>query len=213
MIEQIVRNPRDGQLVNRLLSEFHRGAPLEYLCPLLLSPDPELANTGAWIASELGVNGKPLLDTVAPLLGHPDRRVRFWILDCILLWASPANQGELCKTARLIDDPDKAVRWKAMNFLARASREQLEAALVSLAKEEPESPNVRGLRWMLSDAGRDTEAVALMLHNTDPPMRKFAAVAAARIVAENGQEMIISPPLGDSEVTQFLEDWLKIQRA
>jgi len=73
IIGELTSNPEtadDGLLVNELLEQFHDGAPLEYLRPLLLSPDPQLASSGAWIASELGVQGKCLLDVMANLLGH-----------------------------------------------------------------------------------------------------------------------------------------------
>ncbi len=98
IIRQMLNNPgaaADELPVNRLLEEFQSGAPLEYLQPLLLSPDPELATSAAWIASELGLEGKPLLGVVVRLLRHGDKRVRFWIMDCILLWTDSSNGGKL----------------------------------------------------------------------------------------------------------------------
>ena len=62
-----------GQLANRLLEQFQRGAPVDYLRPMLSSPDPKLASSAAWIASELGETGKPLLDAVVILVEHPDK--------------------------------------------------------------------------------------------------------------------------------------------
>lgn len=211
LIEQIIRTPEtvdDGRLANCLLDQFHRGAPLENLRPLLLSPHPELASSGAWIASELGEKGKPLLNVVVNLLEHPDKRVRFWIIDCVLLWAGPSKQRELSKAVRLIDDREKAVRWKAMVFLSRASRDQLEAALAWFLSEEPESPNVLGLRWLLGATGSDVEAVEAMLENTEPRMRKYAAVAAVRMALENQHSLVIAASLGDTEVAEFAADSL-----
>ena len=65
IIERFVKNPDDGQLANLLLEQFHSGAPLELLLPLLLSPDEEIASSAAWIASELGPHGESLLDVVS----------------------------------------------------------------------------------------------------------------------------------------------------
>ena len=208
IIERFVKNPDDGQLANLLLEQFHSGVPLELLLPLLLSPDEEIASSAAWIASELGPHGESLLNVVANLSGHPDRRVRFWVIDCILLWARPANQYELCKAARLIEDPDKAVRWKAMMFLSRASKEQLQAALGGLISEEGESPSVIGLRWLLSGQGNDAKAVEEMLHNTDHRMRKYAAIAAVRLAPKTKHPIAVAASLEDLEVAEFAADIL-----
>jgi hypothetical protein len=208
IIEQLIGNPDDGQLANRLLGKFHQGAPLELLLPLLLSPDADLASSAAWIASELGQGGKSLLDIMAKLSEHPDRRVRFWVIDCILLWAGPANQYELSKAAQLIDDPDKAVRWKALTFLSRASRDQLQGALAGVVRDETESPYVRGLQWLLSDEGQDAEAVEGMLHNADPRMRKYAAVAAVRLAPQTRHPITVAASLDDLEIAEFVADVL-----
>lgn len=211
IIQQINRTPetlKDGRLANCLLTQFHRGAPLEYLRPLLLSRDPEVASSGAWIASELGEKGKPLLTVVTKLLEHPDKRVRFWSIDCLLLWAGPSNQSELAKIVRLIDDAEKAVRWKVMVFLSRASSEQLGAALAWFKREEPESPNVIGLQWLLGSTGTDVEAIEAMLQNTEPRLRKYAAVAAVRMASYNQRPLVIAASSNDSEVAEFAADSL-----
>lgn len=208
IIGEIESNPEranDGRLPNRLLDEFHSGAPLEYLEPLLLSKDPRIADVGAWIASELGKKGKPLLDVVVDLLDHPHDGVRFWIIDCILLWADQSRGRALSKAVRLIDDPQKSVRWKTMCFLSQASTTQLEAALTWLITQEPQSPNAVGLRWLLGDSGRDVFAVEAMLQHTEPRMRMYAAVAAARMAAENQHPLVTAASSGDSEVAEFAD--------
>lgn len=211
LIEELITNPEandDGLLGNHILKQFHHGAPLEYLQPLLLSPDERLASLGAWIASELGEQGKPLLSVVGGLLRHPAKKVRFWIIDCILLWASPSEAREITQVVRLIDDPEKAVRWKAMDFLFRASRDQLESALAFLDKEEPGSSNARGLRWLLSDAGRNAETVEGELRSPGTRMHKYATVAAVRMSAENRHPLLVAASSDDPEIAKLAGRWL-----
>ena len=211
IIQELTSNPesaQNGRVVNQLLEHFQDGAPLEYLRSLMLSPDPQLSSAGAWIASELGVEGKPLLDVVSSLLDHPDKRVRFWSIDCILLWAGIFNGNELANTVRLLDDSEKAVRWKAIGFLSRASVEQLKSALAWLTKEEPESTYVRGLQWLLSASGIDAEAIEAMLLSAEPQMRKYAVAAAARLAAKNQHPLITASVSHDLEVAEFAGDWL-----
>lgn len=212
LIEELTRNPEtadDGLLLNELLEQFQDKAPLECLRPLLLSSDPQLASAGAWIASELGVPGKPLLDVVASLLVHPDKRVRFWSIDCVLLWADPLNCRELATAVRLLDDSEKAVRWKAMGFLSRASTQQLSSALRWLLKEEPESTDLHGLQWLLG-AGNDAGAIEAMLVSSQPKMRKYAAAAAARLAANNQHPLSVASASHDTEVAEFAADRLSI---
>ena len=216
IVRQMLEDPgaaADEELVNRLLDEFHSGAPLEYLRPLLLSPDPEVARSGAWIASELGPRGKPLLDVVFTLLRHPDKRVRFWVNDCILSWTDSSNGREVAGVISSVDDPEMAVRWKAMLFLSRAETNQLAAALDWFAKEEPESLHVPGLRWLLSDIAQDAAAVEKMLANPVAQMRKYAVVAAAKMAATNRHPLTIAASSEDSDVVDFATERLEFLRA
>lgn len=80
-------------------------------------------------ASELGVKGKPLLDAVVPLLKHPERKVRFSVIDCVLVWAEADDESELASVLELMLDAEPSIRWKVMDFLSLAEIEQLRAAL------------------------------------------------------------------------------------
>ena len=203
----------DEVLVNRLLDEFHSGASLEYLHPLLLNPDPQIASSGAWIASELGSQGKPLLAVVFTLLRHPDKRVRFWVIDCIQSWADSSNAQEIAGVVSLLDDPEAAIRWKAMLFLSRSDRNQLETALDWFAKEEPQSPHLPGLSWLLSDAAEDAAAVEMMLASPVVQMRKYAVIAAAKMAPYNRHSLTVAASSRDSDVADFATDRLEFLRA
>src|SRR5579884_983719 len=132
LTEQIMVNPnfsKAGILANDLLTEFHQGYALDNLLPLLHSQNEELVGIGIWIASELGEKGKPLLRDVFPLLRHSSKRVRFLAIDCLLVWADPSHKYELTSVVALLEDAQSVVRRKTMDFLSRASREQIQAAL------------------------------------------------------------------------------------
>jgi hypothetical protein len=211
IIELITNNPMtadDGRLANTLLEQFQKGASLNPLRSLMLSPDSDLAGLGAWIASELGENGMSLRDLVGHLLQHPSPKVRFWMIDCVLLWMDSSNGKELSQTVRLIDDPEKSVRWKTMVFLSRATRRQLNAALAWLDKTDSQSPVASELRWLLDNGERDDAAVEAMLHDSHPRMRKFAAVAATRMAAQNQHPLLIAASSSDSEIAEFTGDSL-----
>ena len=215
LLERILAEPdpnsrKVGVLTNRLLAEFHRGYPIENLRPLLRSKDERVINTGVWIASELGEKGKPLLSDVSPLLAHPLKKPRFFAIDCILLWAGPSNKSDVASVIALLDDAEAAVRWKAMDFLSRASREQLQAALSHLAVKEPQSRHVGGLQWLLgSDASNPKEVIAA-LQSKDSLIRKYGMVGAVRMSTGNTEPLFYASSVEDTDVKDFADSNIRL---
>jgi hypothetical protein len=197
-------------LSNDLLAEFHRGYPVMNLRPLLHSAEAALVSVGVWIASELGEKGKPLLSDVSPLLRYSEKDVRFDAIDCMLIWATPSNGAELAEVIKLMDDPERSVRWKVMDFLARASNDQLRAGLSTLQVSEPNSAHVRSLQWLLSPEALDAEGVTRALQSQDAVFRKYAAVAARRLSKGNKAPLLYAASVPDPDVKNFAEAGLKL---
>lgn len=198
----------DSRLIYELLTQYQRGSPVESLQLLLSSSDERLVAEGAWIASELPEEGKPLLCEVSTLLGHSSKSVRFWALDCILLWASPLNGNELASAVALVDDNESAVRWKAMGFLSMASREQLQAALDKCgAMVDAMSLFVGELKWLLGSESKDSRHVSDEIKSVRPLRRRVAAAAAVRM-ARNGELGSLNTAIysNDPDIAQFAID-------
>jgi hypothetical protein len=197
--------PEIGVVANDLLGEYHRGYPLENLRPLLSHENASVVRAGAFIASELGLKGRPLLGDISHLLRHTDPRVRSDVIDCVLLWAGRSNATELASAVGLLGDPHPGVRWKAMEFLSRASLEQLEAALSSLEASEPNSVNVRGLRWLIGSHASDPQDVRTVLQSQDEALRKYGVVAARRMSKSSKEPLLYAASLNDPDVKHFAE--------
>src|SRR5262245_9143348 len=78
----------DGEAAYELLQEFFNGFPVIHLRRLLHSEDPTVACAGSFIASELGRTACTLVEDFEELLGHGVARVRYDILDSVLLCAT-----------------------------------------------------------------------------------------------------------------------------
>lgn len=216
LLERLTQNPvspKAGAIMSDALDEFHRGYPLEHLRPLLCSTNDDLVVAGAWIASELGVKGKPLLGDVLPLLGHRSRGARFWTIDCVLLWAGPSDGRALASAVRLVDDVDQGVRWNAMDFLSRASVGQLHAALAYLESSEPPSPNIAPLRWLLGGESSDPEKVLSALRSEDRLLRKYGVVAAVKMSSGNPRPLFAASSNEDPDVAKFAQSGIQLLRA
>lgn len=212
LVERLVSNPTSAEfddLANELLAEYHRGGAVDSLRILLQSANDRVVGEGAWIASELGEAGKPLLADIGHLLAHPSKKVRFWSIDCVLQWAGPSNSEELASTVSLVDDAEEAVRWKAMSFLALASHEQLRSALIGLSAANPESPLIEELKWILGPEGVDPIRIeAGIRDNNNARHRKVAVAAAVRIAKSNAKPLRHAASTYDAEVARFAEDML-----
>jgi len=170
-----------GQLANELLREFFRGYPLDNLKVLLHSSNADALRTGVWIASELGKIAKPLLRDVAPLLKHPDGRVRFDAIDNALTCAGIGDGDVIATVLSCLTDQVGFVRWKALDFFIRASSEQLEQAAEYLEIGNIEgSEMVSALHWLMIDTARSSDTIKSKLNSLSPIERKIGVVAAAR---------------------------------
>ncbi len=212
LIEHLLSHPdsceSDG-IAYELLKEYFRGSPIETLRVLLSSLDDRLVGEATWIASELPELGKPLLKDVGGLLGHRSKKVRFWAVLCILLWAGPSNDAELASAVHLVDDTEKAVRWQTMGLLSMASREQLHSTLAHIKAANADSPYLRELEWLLGIEGRNPEQVVARLQDPDPRRRRFAAAAAFRIAESDPEALRRAADADDPEIAQFAGDMLR----
>ena len=202
--------PNSGALANELLSAFHRGYPVEKLRPLLTSEDERVVRTGTWLASELGEKGRPLLRDIAPLLSHPAKNVRFFAIDCVLCWATPANGRELYSVLSLIEDPEPNVRWKVMDFLTLASPEQLQSALLIMEATRSDGGHAERLRWLLGTGGQTPDEVVAAIRSKNLLTQRYGVAAAVRMAQRTGDLLSDAPLSPDPAVNQFVQDMIEL---
>ncbi|MDB4965773.1 MAG: hypothetical protein JWN44_1462 [Myxococcales bacterium] len=183
---------------NDLLKCFFRGYPLDNLRELLRSDDPEVAKAGVWIASELGARAKVLLDDVVPILGNLLPYARFFAIDAIL-GANGDDAEAVASVIRLVDDADSGVRWKVVQFLSRASRQQLEAAASLL-----EDPLASALRRFLDD-----NEIKVLLESESGALRRLALAAAIRAAPTNLGALRAVAASTDEEVSAWAVEELE----
>jgi hypothetical protein len=210
LIERIRAHSTDdavvGPAANDLLDELYRGYPVENLRVLLQGDEPS-ARTGAWLLSELGERAAPLLDDVAVLLAHRHRNVRFFAVDVVLENAGGDDGPLIARTINLITDPESAVRWKVLGFLADATTEQLMAGAAHL----PPGRLADLARWLIGyDTGEpDRAEVAAGLSAPDPLTRLFAVAVAARLAEEDTALLEQAAAAADEEVRTFARERLE----
>ena len=194
----------EGRAANDLLLEVLRGYPAQNLGRLIHSDNIEAVKSGAFVVSELGARAAQVLDEVDFLLSHPVRNARYDALDAALVGASPEHGAILAKAIMLVNDPDYAVRKKSIKFLTNSTRDQLAAAIPSLAHH-----HVAELVAWLAAVGNDAvhlPDILSRLHDTDKTTRMFAAAAAARVAATDRRGIEQVAESSDPEIRSFAEN-------
>ncbi|MEV6632585.1 HEAT repeat domain-containing protein [Actinoplanes sp. NPDC051470] len=176
LVERILHGDDDGRAANHLVTELRGGVSVQVLRPLLFSQDDAVVAIGTWVASELGDLAAPLGAELEDLLRHPNREVRFFAVEAVARFSPAAIPV-------LVDDPDPAVRWKAMTALAAMPQEPssmdpaaIIAALASPAAHTRRLAAVAAVRLAPHDPGPLRAAAEA----TDPEIREFAEGAATR---------------------------------
>lgn len=190
---------------NDLLDEVFRGYPVEEIRALLRSTDPDVVRIGAWLVSELGELAKPLLGEMSDLLRSKTPFVRFYSLDCILTCAGATNGSVLGVAVKLIDDDHHGVRRKAIDFLVRAERAQLQAALDWFESQaEFEGEYVTGLRQIVRGNGRGE--IERLLRSDSPVLGRLGLVAVLRQSGEEDVTIRLAMSAKDPEVREIIRE-------
>jgi hypothetical protein len=205
--------PDHEALANELLYEYGSGHPLETLRPLLRSPHPEVVGVAMFVVSELGSSAAPLLNDVTKLLPHPDVGIRFDVIDSILTCASASDGDKIASVALLLGDPDRRIRWKAMEFLSLASGEQLQAAVKHFQDHKEDIKNIENLKWVDSESASNVADVERMMESADSLCRKYGVIAATRVARQSKQPLLRGLSSEDADIRHFAESMLGILAA
>ena len=211
LIERIRTHPADDDIVgpaaNDLLSELYAGYPVENLARLLHSGDDRILRTATWLLSELDELAEPLMDEVPALLASPILSVRYDAIAVVLENADARHGPIIAQVMNLSSDPESAVRWKVLEFLAEASVEQLEAGASCLP-----SGQVKELaEWLILQDGDepDLAGIVVRLEAGDPVTRLFAAAAAASLSDEEDTNLLEQAALVEQEeIRSFAQERL-----
>ena len=163
------------------------------------------------MASELGERAVPLINDLSPLLDHPARGVRFWVLDAVLASATAEHGDIVAQAVELIRDPDEAVRWKALQLLAHARKDRLAAGVPYLRTRSV----ALLMTWLLGAGNTETDKLDIesRLQDHDRLTRLFAAAAAARLSMDDIGPLERAAASADLEVRSFAQAALDLYRA
>ncbi|SPP63519.1 hypothetical protein NITLEN_10605 [Nitrospira lenta] len=192
-----------------LLAAFHAGYPVANLRRVLSSKSDHALKAGAWLASELGLDALPILDSLSPLLRHPLRYVRFFSIDAVLVCAGAGHAQALSSVVGLLRDDDEAVRWKALGSISRMTQEQLIESL--LAQNDKELGERTAWLLRIEESQSAADEIAKTLNGGSAVGRIFAVAAAARIADKNPSILVLAANSEDQAIKAFALEQLKLR--
>ncbi|MGX8012092.1 hypothetical protein ACVDG8_025560 [Mesorhizobium sp. ORM8.1] len=174
----------DGKLENDLLSQFHKGFPMENLRPLLTSSNDRTQTAAAFLASEissrLSFKMNCVVAEIADLLDSEAVHVRFDAIGALLGCTTPADGAILGRVMLRLDDEAFGVRWKAAEFIRLADWWQLRLAMENAANLCPDSAFPILARAHGQYFTATTKTVRWLLDHPNPLVRRFGAAVAIR---------------------------------
>lgn len=197
-----------------LLDAFRGGYSLDNLARLLQADSLPAVQSGAMIASELGIGAAPLVRLFGRLLAHEDRFVRASGMDCVLVCNDGDPAADLVALVELMDHPDAAIRWSAFTAVSRLSTVQLEAIMSQLTTGPEALRHLPGIAMLLGRKSPQVtpESDLLRVYEIIDQVRSLDAGTAIEFEKLQRNSVGIDDPALKDFVSYALEDWSRRER-
>lgn len=212
LIRDLLADPKQFDEAGRaydLLQAYFAGLPLETLRPLLRSDDVFVQRSAAFVASELGREAWSLVDDVIPLLRSTDRHVSYYAMEVLTVCCEGVHAELFAHVARMVDSDDDVLRALAMRLVSNADRSQLEAAQRLFDTSNPrQRTHSNALRTLAAGDRVEPGVIAAMIHDADPLVRRYGAIAAKRLLRESPSLMLEVGASEDADLGRFYRNCL-----
>ncbi len=209
LIQELLANPTrfyDGGKTYELLQVYFGGFPLATLRPLLADSETVVKRAAVWVTSELGDDGRSLIQDVIPLIRDDDRFIQYYALEIVAVCSVGEDVDEFVHVVRSMQDHDQVIRVLAMRLVSNAAVSQLKAATRLLRSNEPsELLHERGLSDLLRRDLLDPQEVLQMIDDRDPLVRKYGAIAAKGLFYKAPEVMATAASCADPDIRNFIQ--------
>jgi hypothetical protein len=180
LVAELLFTPEEFEqrgLANELLKQFLRGYPIIELQTLLRHPDGGVKRAAIWIASELPSYAPALLGDAVRAISSPDRYVRYYALDVVVLGAVGEFEEEYAQVVLALDP---AVKDHALFLVSSATNDRLLAAMRGIEKLNPSSYHLAGLRALMEAPSVSPKKIEDMIEADSEVDRLYGLAIAER---------------------------------
>ena len=185
LIRELLSDPQRFDEAGRaydLLQAYFEGFPVHTLRPLLKNEDPFIQRAAIFVASELGVESRDLIDDIIPLLASGDRYFQYNAMEVLAVCCEGVHSEKFVHVIFRLESDDDVLRALVMRLVSRADVSQLEAAGRFVARDVSLQSHQEGLRILAAGESVEPGAVVAMIRTADPLLRRYGAIAAKRLL-------------------------------
>jgi hypothetical protein len=213
LINQLLRDPIDFQnrgRGNELLSFYFNGSALDSLRPLLSHQHKSVRGTAMFVAAELGVEGRPLIDAIVPLTDDTEPHTAWDAMESVFLCATDTFADRFVFVVKQLENTSGPLRQLAMELISKAQVSQLHGALSRCEMLGESAPIHEKCLSILVDSRRDEVRDANeMLESDTELIRLYGAILARRLVTKHSQLLELAASNEHPEVKEFAVDQLE----
>jgi len=215
LVDELLADPRkfdDEGKAYALLQLYFKGFPVETLRPLLRSDNVFVQRSAAFVASELGGDSRNLVDDLIPLLSSVDRHVSWYAMEALTVCCKGEHIEKFAHVARMLESDDNALRGLAMRLVSNADVSQLEAAWRFFgAPDSYHRTHADALHALVAAHKVDPTFVVAMMHDPDPLIRRYGAIAAKRVLKKFPHLIMEAGSSVDSDLRRFHDDVVDVK--
>jgi hypothetical protein len=209
LIDSLMENPErfyEEGLSFELLQEYFEGFPQDTLVPLLESKDKWVKREGIWILSELGIEGRGLIDHVLKMTDDEDIFVCSYALEIIANCAHGDHAGAFAKVFLALESERQDVRVTAMGVVAPLPAPRLLEGCILLEGMGAHGAALgKRLRALLDTDALTPADVSHMLSSGDALERKCGAIAAEKLFDKHPQAIAEAAESTDDDVRRYAD--------
>jgi hypothetical protein len=206
LIKELLDDPVDFEnrgRGNEILGLYYNGI-LDSIRPLLSHPNASVRGTAMFVAAELGIVSRPLIDAIAPLTDDLDPHIAWDAMDSVLVCATDIFADRFVFVVKQLDNNLAPLRRLAMRLISKASLPQLCGAQ-SRCAELGNSALVHEqcLQVLIDSECSEISDPEEMLESNTELVRFYGAIVAQRAMAVRPQALEFAAANTNSDVKQF----------
>ena len=206
LIKELLANPVDFENRGRgnELLEFHCNELLDSIRPLLSHPNDSVRGTAMFVANELGIGSRPLIDAVIPLMNDVVPRTAYDAMESVFLCATDVFADRFVFVVEQLEYTPGVLRQSAMELISKASVSQLYGAKTRCG-EIGNSAQIheKCLQSLIESKVGEIPDVHEMLDSDTELVRLYGVVIAKRIMSKCPKAIEYAAANTNLDVRQF----------
>lgn len=197
-----------------LLQEYFKGFSKDTLRILLISKDKWIKRVAIWITSELGVEGRYLLDVVLEQINDNDEYTCSYALEIIANCANNEYMDAFVNVFFFLEHSNHKIRIAVMNIISNLSTQRIHEAYIFMTKMKIRNVfHEQGLSSLFNANVLALSEITQMVEAEESLARKYGIIVARKLYNKYPQVINTAISSQDIDIQKFSEQVIETERA